>query len=61
MKDGLFPASWPDGSTEQYRVMLNQYGAEVIPADYKIKMLSAFNKGYALFVNYTKDDLMAVA
>ena len=52
MKDELYRVSVsnPNGSWESF-VMLNQYGAEVIPSSLGIEYLSPFNDGYALLMS----------
>ncbi|MDF3003472.1 MAG: hypothetical protein K0Q48_3591, partial [Bacillota bacterium] len=51
MQDGLFRVLYPyGGSADQSFVMLNQYGAEVISTDSKIKLMTPFNDGYALLL-----------
>ncbi len=51
MRDGLIRALSTYGpSSNESIVMLNKYGAEVIPASLNIKYLSPFNEGYALLI-----------
>jgi hypothetical protein len=51
MRDGLIRALSTYGpSPKEFIVMLNKYGAEVIPASLNIQYLSSFNEGYALII-----------
>lgn len=55
MQDGLFRVLYPYGvSADQSFVMLNQYGAEVISTDSKIKLMTPFNEGYSLLLGVNK-------
>lgn len=55
MQDGLFRVLYPyGGSSDQSFVTLNQYGAEVISTDSKIKLMTPFNEGCALMLGVNK-------
>ena len=51
MREGLIRAlsSYGPGQNE-YIVMLNKYGTEIIPSSLKIDSLTSFNEGYALMI-----------
>lgn len=51
MREGLIRALSSYGPTaSQAIIMLNKYGAEVVPASHNIQYLSSFNNGYALLI-----------
>ena len=56
MEDGLFRVLHPYGTdTNQSIVMLNSFGAEIIPASLNIQYISPFNEGSALIIASGKD------
>ena len=56
VSDGLMRALSSYGpSRNEYVVMLNKYGAEVIPSSLHIENLSQFNQGYALLIAHSND------
>lgn len=58
MKEGLIRALSP--SNDKSIVMLNKYGAEIIPSSLKISNISPFNEGYALLMAFNKEGEMAI-
>lgn len=57
MREGLIRVLSTYGpSSKQYIVMLNKYGAEVIPSKLGLEYISSFNEGYALIIAYNKGD-----
>lgn len=55
MKEGLIRALSTYGpSPNESIVMLNKYGAEVIPSSLNIQYLSSFNEGYALLIAHNE-------
>lgn len=61
MREGLIRALSSYGpSRNEYIVMFNKYGAEVIPSSLNIENISSFNEGCALLTAFNKDGEMAV-
>ena len=60
MREGLIRALSTYGpSPRESIVMLNKYGAEVIPSSLNIQSLSSFNEGYALMIAHNDDKTAA--
>lgn len=56
MREGLIRALSTYGpSSNEYIVMLNKYGAEVIPSSLHINYLSSFNEGHALIIAHNNN------
>jgi len=58
MKEGLIRVLSP--GNDNSIVMLNKYGAEIIPSSLKISNISPFNEGYALLMAFNKEGEMAI-
>lgn len=57
MREGLIRVLSSYGpSSKQYIVMLNKYGAEVIPSNLDLEYISSFNEGYALVIAYNNGE-----
>lgn len=58
MREGLIRALSSYGpSRNEYVVMLNQYGAEVIPSSLHIENISSFNEGFALLTAFNNGEM----